>query len=299
MKNYLSSFIVFITGNFIFLKNLQSKGACSLVLSDLKQTMTFFLSKFLSYILLPPGLFVWAIVAVFVLYRYKKKEIAKIVLIVTAVLIYLLSIDPLADLLLYPLENSHEALDPEGVEDLDYDSMIVLGGGLNRHAPELEEKAEETVHVPGEAMKRLYYAHFLYQKKPVDIIVAGGSGFDREEDASEAEVMKEILVNLGIPSEDIIMEDKSRNTKENLENSKKIMQESDLQKALLITSAYHMPRSVMNAKKQDLDFMAAPTDYRTLRGGYDFYSFLPKSSEFYNSGKALREYVGIVVAWVF
>lgn len=77
------------------------------------------------------------------------------------------------------------------------------------------------------------------------VIVTGGQGLD--EVASEASVMKRYLINHGINSERILVEDKSRNTFENLNNSKKIL--GDTEEIMIISSNYHVFRAKMLARR--------------------------------------------------
>lgn len=118
--------------------------------------------------------------------------------------------------------------------------VVILGAGVKGETPSLTlvqrlEKAIEYVNS---------------QKKEVKIIVSGGQGSG--EDISEAEAMKRYLVDNGIENE-IIMEDKSTNTRENLLFSKEII-EKDSNKNIedisvkIITSDFHAFRSNLIAK---------------------------------------------------
>lgn len=108
------------------------------------------------------------------------------------------------------------------------DYLIVLGAKVNDDKPTkvLEE--------------RLNQAYNYYKENPnVKIIVSGGQGLD--EQYSEAYVMKNYLINKGVNPQVIIMEDKSTNTQENLENTKKIIGK---QKSIgLVTNDFHIYRS--------------------------------------------------------
>ena len=88
----------------------------------------------------------------------------------------------------------------------------------------------------------------LYKKGIVKkLLVSGGIGFTAKNKNIEAYEMKEYLINKGIPEEDIIVEDKSRNTKENMINSLKLIDSYD--KVIIITSDFHLNRAIKLFKK--------------------------------------------------
>lgn len=92
-----------------------------------------------------------------------------------------------------------------------------------------------------------------YAKK---VIVSGGQGSD--EQASEASIMEQYLVAHGIPSENIILEDQSFNTYQNLVNSRQIMYEHHFHTAIIVSNSSHMRRSLTIAKLLGLEASGAP-----------------------------------------
>lgn len=74
------------------------------------------------------------------------------------------------------------------------------------------------------------------------LIVCGGQGAD--EPVSEAQAMAAYLMELGVPSQDIILEDTSTSTLENLTYAQQIMEERGLTTALVVTSDYHITRAL-------------------------------------------------------
>lgn len=73
-------------------------------------------------------------------------------------------------------------------------------------------------------------------------IVCGAQGSD--EPMTEAKAMAEYLIEQGVPAENVFLEDQSFNTVENLKNARKIMDEQGLDSALIVTSDYHVARSL-------------------------------------------------------
>ncbi len=96
--------------------------------------------------------------------------------------------------------------------------------------------------------KRLDKGIEIYNKGFADyIIVSGGQG--PGEDITEAEAMKRYLISKGISENKIIVEDKSRNTMENLKYSKKLMVEKGFDMAIIVSNKYHLKRASVMAKK--------------------------------------------------
>ena len=125
------------------------------------------------------------------------------------------------------------------VPDKGADYVIILGAQVRGNNPSYNLATR---------LDKAY--HYLKDNKDTRAIVSGGKG--PGEDISEAEAMKIYLINKGIDEERIIMEDKSANTDENIEFSKKLI--SDIHsKVVLVTNNFHVYRSIKIAKKQGLN----------------------------------------------
>lgn len=111
-------------------------------------------------------------------------------------------------------------------------------------------------------MERLEVARQLFADGKVSyLILSGGLGNDRY---TEAEAMKKYLVKQGVPENRLILESKSHNTKQNLENTKKILEESNLQTMTLITHDYHMTRALLYADKIGIQASSSPVHSKVL-----------------------------------
>lgn len=85
---------------------------------------------------------------------------------------------------------------------------------------------------------------------------------------SEANVMQEIALQLGLPEKKVTSDDRSTNTYENLKNVKEYMEKSGLKTCILVTSPTHMKRALLVSDKLSLSCSAAPVDdYTYLRAG--------------------------------
>ncbi len=230
----------------------------------------FFLKKFLSTFLLPPGLFVLALLLISFFER--KKRLTYYTSVSLALLIYMLSIEPVKDTLLTPLESKYPV-----PEKFQADAIVVLGGG-----------SYSTGILKEDSMKRLLTALILHKRTGLPIVISGGA-----ENLPDAEIMKSLLVELGVDRRDIITEVRSRDTEENASYVREICQQRNYKSVVLVTSAYHLPRAVFLFKKEGLSVIPYPTDFkRDLR--YNLYSLLPKMSVLNDSVKALREYLALL-----
>lgn len=128
---------------------------------------------------------------------------------------------------------------------------------------------------------KFYYKQKEKTKPPI-LIMSGGQGVD--EARSEAEAMAEYARSKGIPTEDIIIEDQSNTTQENLNNSKRIMDErqhGERYNAIYVTSNYHVFR----------------TGVYVRRTGMRLYGLGSKTALYYMPIAMIREYIAYVMMY--
>ncbi len=152
-----------------------------------------------------------------------------------------------------------------------FDFIIVLGAGLSggvRVTPLLKSRLNKAL--------KVFDSHLFVP----DIIVSGGQGED--EKISEAQAMKIYLLEQGVPEEKIILEDQSRNTRENLLFSEQIMSTLKPEhQSVLVTSNYHVLRAVILAKSLNLNTQG----------------FGSKTARYYLPAAFIREYVAVVLRY--
>lgn len=173
---------------------------------------------------------------------------------------------------------------PDGIE-----AIVVLGAG--RHYQAQEYGGEDTL--SHSALWRLRYGGHLAKRWDLPVIVSGGSvrSFDR---ISEAEMGVSFLQNeLGVVT--AWAEGQSRNTWENAQLTKKLLDEKGIQRVALVTHAYHMPRSMMVFSKAGVDAIPMPTGFQSNQSNTAFWlNWLPSASAFQSSHTALHEYLGLL-----
>ena len=124
-----------------------------------------------------------------------------------------------------------------------YDAIIVLGA-------QVRPDGSPSVQLSW----RLDAAVEAYRKKKVPVVVCGAKGSD--EPMPEAVAMKQYLVEREVEETDILMDPESFNTRQNLQNAAKLLKDKpEVQKVLLVTSDYHVPRSLALAEDQGYDAM--------------------------------------------
>ena len=206
----------------------------------------------------------------------------------TLVLLALAAFSPLGNLLLYPLESRFPPWDPSrGAPD----GVIVLGGSINTDL----SSAHNTPVVSG-AGDRIFATLELARRYPnARIVFTGGNANLLATDAKEADYAAQLLENLGLPKERLIIERESRNTYENAVFTKQLVAAKPGERWLLVTSAFHMPRSVGIFRKAGFDVEAYPVDWRAV-GPSSLYTFSKMGVEgLSRTDVAVREWIGLVV----
>ncbi len=247
----------------------------------------FMVSKILQVFLFPPGFFLLLLAAALVFFFLKKRKIAAGFFSASVFFLYLFSIEPLHNLLLFPLEEAYPPVTPaELPED---GCIVVLGGGTVAASP--AEEYGTGLHP--DSLKRLVYGYRLHRQTGLDILVSGGSAFLPEWLEPEAEAAGDLLQEFGVPGDAVLEENESRNTYENARRTAELVR-GRYDRIVLVTSAYHMKRSVACFEAAGLSCIPAPTDYKIDRAPCTVTSYLPSISSLSGCAAAIREYWGLI-----
>ena len=133
-----------------------------------------------------------------------------------------------------------KAVNTETPQADQYDAIVVLGAQVK---PDREPSVQ--------LQWRLDAALKAWEAKHVPIIVCGAQG--KDEPATEAAVMKEYMMAHGVPETDVFTDDTSFNTNQNLTNAGRILKELQAKNILIVTSDYHVPRSLALASDIGLE----------------------------------------------
>ena len=193
---------------------------------------------------------------------------------------------PVGEWLLAPLENRFSAnpalpLSPTGI--------IVLGGAVN---PVISEAWGQTE--MGEAAERITTLLSMANLYPdSQLIFTGGSGLISEQSFREADYVGFLFEEIYLGGQAILFESESRNTAENVANSKALVNPRPDQDWILITSAYHMPRAVGVFCQANWPVIPYPVDHRSNRS-----NLLRLSLSFTKNlsllEEAIHEWIGLI-----
>jgi len=243
----------------------------------------FFIKKLVTPFILPPGLFILALIisgAVFIFWHRRKIGIYNLAI---GLLFWIFCTAPFSNFLMRGLES--EFYIPKNVNG---DVLLLLGGGIIDHVPDFSGYG-----IPTDVMiGRIVTAVRLQKKLNIPIIVSGGkANLNR---SSEAIIAKRFLPDLGVNESQIVIEEKSRDTIENAKHIREICFKKDYKNPILITSASHMKRSLLSFEKVGIDAMPYPASFKSKSiNKYDWQTYLPRSSSLGSTSAALHEYLGI------
>jgi len=245
-----------------------------------------YLSKILPLLVLPIGLvFEFSIIALVLLWKGKRKSSATF-LVVAMLVLWVSSMPIVADTLLGKLEQQYPAV---ALKDIPASECIVLLGG-----------AVEPVFPPRvdvellDAADRVYKTASLYRAgKGRLVIVAGGNQPWSGIGQTEAESIRILLLDWGVPASAIILDGASRNTRENAINTGALLDKAGCEIPLLVKSAAHMTRSVASFAKVGVNVFPISSDVRVVRTSqFTVFDFLPDADALKMTTDAMREWIG-------
>jgi len=238
-----------------------------------------YLLKFGASFVLPPGIFfvLFVLLAIYS-WRHRQRKIAGAILAVTFVF-YVLSTGALAEQLMGDLEAFAEPPErPAG------DVIVLLGGGATQGTPDVDGTGALT----GSPANRLLTAVRLQRELGIPILASGGQVY--RDSGPEAEITRRVLLSLGVPEADILVETRSMNTRQNAAYSGRILREHGFRQPILVTSAFHMRRSVLNFAKEGIEVVPYPTDYMVSRPAVFHYNKLaPQAGALQTNTLVLQE----------
>jgi uncharacterized SAM-binding protein YcdF (DUF218 family) len=188
-------------------------------------------------------------------------------------------------MLLGPLERAYPVPSVNDIRQCD--AYVILGGGANGNAPSIDGMG-----MPGgDTLYRIMAGYRLHTLSRKPVIISAG---DFHGHGTEAQITKRFLINLGVREQDLIVESKSKDTRENALFTKGICERYGFRRILLITNAYHMRRSVMLFNKFVGPVTPYPTGFKVMGGAGDLFQYLPDAGNMANVSTALKEYLGIL-----
>lgn len=243
----------------------------------------FVIQKIFNYIIFPPSIFIILLIAALLLIR-KHRGKAILLIITDILIIYFLSIEPVKNFVMKPLENYAPPVTRESVKDASL--IVILGGGTLENSPEEGENGSLT----GDSFKRALYGLYLAEQYKIPILYSGGTLFGGQ-GKGEAEIAMKLLSKYNKSGIKLMKETMSRTT---YENAVYVKEKFNPGKVILVTSAYHMKRSLFIFKRAGIECIPAPTDYKIDSYDFNITSWIPKSCEMDCIYKGLKEHIGLL-----
>ena len=240
------------------------------------------LEKIIASFVMPPGIFI-LIMLLLTIYLFKKSDskLIKLITVLSLLFFFFLSTAFGVQLLLHPLENYAEEI---SVNAFEKHPIVVLGGGLNYYS---SEKAEPSLH----SLQRLVKGYQLHRRLKTPLIYSGGVAIGQDK-LSEAEAAADFLESLGMEREYYISEDQAQTTFENAAYLKGWIEENEVEKVYLVTSAYHLLRSAAVFEAQNIDFLAVHSGFISDHQ-FSWLDYLPNRGALTANLSALHEWVGL------
>jgi len=245
--------------------------------------MQFTLQKLIWYAVLPPGSLI-ILMTIGLIISSSNRRLGTALTAAGILLLYLLSLGPVADMLLGPLESYAKPLDKLPVAA---DAVVVPGGG----SVDLAWPGAGPVPNP-ETYTRLVKGVEIARALRIPLVLSGGNGEPFATRLNDADVMASAACAMGMPKQQVIVENSSRNT---LENSQAVRRIVKGDRIVLATSAYYMRRAVAMFARRGFTVTPAPTYQHVQRKRYGIYLLIPRSGALEGSARAIAEWLGM--AW--
>ena len=181
------------------------------------------------------------------------------------------------------LESRYPPLALQGVPSAQ--AIVVLGGGVSppgagRPWPDLSAAAD-----------RVWHASRLFHAGKAPIVVMSGGADPTLSAVSEAQSMRDFILDLGVPNAAVLLEASSRNSRENAQFAAALLRQRRIDRVLLVTSALHMRRALAHFTAQGLTVVPVATDHSPLAAP-GAAGWLPDAGALEGSGRAFKELLG-------
>ena len=251
----------------------------------------FYLSKILALFLSPINfLFIFMLISFFINIFFKK-NIFKYMIFFSLTFIIFFSFFPIGSYLIKYLEKNY--VQNKIINNVD--AIVVLAGSENIINTSKLKKLD--LHESAERL--ITFVELANKFKDSKLIYLGGRPYINNKNIlSESEVAKIFFNNINFDTNRIIFLDNSRNTIENLQILSDYNKNQNLNKILLITSAFHMNRSLLIANKLKLNLIPYAVDFQSNYGDNleNKWQGFSVSNNLKKIDLAFRELIGYFVA---
>lgn len=247
--------------------------------------MDFLTKKILGTVLMPTPLIVIVLaLGCLILLFTRCRRTGEFFVLLGTVALLLFSTPFVPNLMLSHLEDQYRPLikPPRSIS-----TIVVLGGGVRIRA-----NAPPNTQLGAASLSRLLEGIRLYRSIKrqggfANLFLSGGYAYGK---FSTPHTMQNTAVMLGITPGNIMLEPGSKNTFQEALYLKKALGK---QRFIVVTSAAHMPRTMLLFKKQGLRPIPAPTQFVAGKKTKSIVRFIPKAINLVNADVAMHEYLGI------
>ena len=247
----------------------------------------FLFKKIVAPFFLPTTLiFIFLLLGIWFLWFSRKEKIGKILVTISFALFTLFSYNIITNSLLKGLESNYPPL--VAMPDASVVPwVVVLAGGVS-----VDKELPANDQLTSLSLLRLIEGIRIYRQMPGSrLLLSGGSGSDT---VTEAALMAETALSLGVKRQDLYLEKNSLDSKDQAREVKYIVGN---ERFILVSSAAHMPRLMALFKKQGLTPIPAPTNsWMSKRQKIKPRDFFPSASLLHKTDRAIHEHLGLIWA---
>ncbi|MGK9172715.1 envelope biogenesis factor ElyC [Yokenella regensburgei] len=249
--------------------------------------MLFTLKKYIGGLMLPlPFLLLLIGTGIALVWFSRWQRTGKSIITVSWMVLFMISLQPVADGLLGPIENSYPTW--RGEQRVNY--IVVLGGGYTWN----DEWAPSS-NLINNSLPRLTEGIRLWRENPGARMIFTGAAA-RTNPVSTAEAGARVAESLGVPRSDILTLDSPKDTEEEAAAVKAAIGDAPF---LLVTSASHMPRAVIFFRQAGLHPLPAPANQLAIHSPLNpWESAIPSPVWLMHSDRVGYETLGRVWQWL-
>jgi uncharacterized SAM-binding protein YcdF (DUF218 family) len=248
--------------------------------------MSFVFSKIV-WALLAPGSLLLMVLALAFFFAWKRPRSSRALLGLALLFVAALTLTPIGRWVIEPLQNTVPT--PNQLQLNKVDGIIVLGGAIG--PGDLEPTGLPSLNEAAERMTA--FVELAHRFPGARLVYTGGNGFALDDSGFvEADTARTLFGSLGLQSNRMVFENKSRNTWENAQLSQRILDPKPGETWLLVTSAWHMPRALGCFRTLGWSVVPYAVDYQG-REPVRWFAF-DTSRELVWLTTAVREWIGLV-----
>ena len=214
---------------------------------------------------------------------------AKVILLTVISFLVVIALFPVGDWLLYPLERQFP-LEPDLPQQVD--GIIVLSGAVGAKATALTGQ----VQVNEQVDRELAFMKLARHYPDAQLLYTGGSSSLTHQQFKGADAGRQLLDEQGINLGRVVFERESRNTSESARLSKQKVLPETGENWVLITTAWHMPRSIGVFCKENWSVVPYPVDYRVVEPNLFSVDF-EFAAHLVELEVAIKEWLGLLAYW--